>query len=246
VEEEVLLNPSQANLKCFNDASGVALVFLNGGQPPFSYLWNDGDTLYTNNHLAAGNYSITVTDDFGCTAVENFVLLEPDELIVSITTSFDNPNTGILEGSVLLELSGGSPPYIFDWEAFGIVADPLMEGLENGIYNITITDDNGCKKMVQANVGNVTSVEKISLLEKTKLFPNPTNDFLLVKIPNSQNDNLEISITNILGQPMIENYFLEKGKTEFSIDVNDWSSGIYFLKIKIEQEERIWKFNVTK
>lgn len=246
VEDQVLLNPSQANLKCFNDSSGVALVFLGGGQSPFSYLWSDGDTLYTNNQLSAGNYSITVTDDFGCTAVENFVLTEPDELVVDITTNFDNPATGILEGSVFLELSGGSPPYIIDWEAFGIVTDPLVEGLENGIYNITITDDNDCKKFVQANVGNVTSIEEVSFLENIKISPNPTNDFLFVKIPDWQNDNLEISVTNILGQNISGNSSLERGKTEFSIDVKNWTSGIYFLKIRMEETERIWKFNVVR
>ncbi len=246
IEGTVLLNPSQANLKCFNDSSGVALVFLGGGQPPFSYLWNDGDTLYTNNHLTAGNYSITVTDDFGCTAIEDFTLSEPDELVVNIVTNADNPNTGTLEGSVLLQPSGGNSPYTFDWETFGIVTNPLVEGLENGIYNITITDNNGCEEIVQANVGDVTSIEEISVLEKIKLFPNPTNDFLFVKIPDWQNEYLEILVLNILGQPMSEISFLKNGKTEFSIDVNDWSSGIYFLKIKMEEEERVWKFNVVK
>ena len=246
LESQVTLDPSQANIACHGDSSGVALVFIDEGQAPFSFQWSDGDTLYTNNHLVAGNHSVTVTDHFGCTAIHDFTLTEPNELVVNITTNSDNPNTGTFNGSVLLQPSGGNPPYIFDWEAFGIVTDPLVGGLENGIYNITITDDNDCEKIVQANVGDVTSSAKISFLEKTKLFPNPTNDFLFVKIPDGQNKHLEISITNILGQPMRGISFLEKGKTEFSIDVKDWSSGIYFLKIKMEEEERIWKFNVVK
>ena len=58
--------------------------------------------------------------------------------------------------------------------------------------------------------------------------------------------SLNISVSNILGQPMREVSFLKNGETEFSIDVKNWSNGIYFLKIKTEEEERIWKFNVVK
>lgn len=246
LESQVALDPSQANIACHGDSSGVALVFIDEGQAPFSFQWSDGDTLYTNNHLAAGNHSVTVTDSFGCTAMQSFILTEPNELVVNVTINPDNPNTGTFDGSVLLQPSGGNPPYIFDWEAFGIVTDPLVGDLENGIYNITITDANGCDEIVQANVGNTTSTKEISFLEKTKLFPNPTNYFLFVKIPTLQNENFEISVSNILGQPMREISFLKNGKTEFIIDVKNWSSGIYFLKIKMEEEERIWKFNVVK
>jgi len=246
VNDFFALGPSQANLKCFNDSSGVALVFHSGGFSPISYQWNNGDTLYTNNHLTAGNYSVTATDRFGCTTEQGFTLTEPDELIVDLVTNADNPNTGIFEGSVLLQPSGGNPPYTFDWEMFGETTDPLKTGLENGIYNITITDDNGCEKIIQANVGNVTSIEEISFLKKVKLFPNPTSDFLFIKIPNKKNGNFQFSITDILGKTMLEKSFLENEKTEFSIDVKNWSSGIYFFKIKMEGAERVWKVNVVK
>ena len=107
-------------------------------------------------------------------------------------------------------------------------------------------DDNGCEEIIQVNIGNITSAEETSLLEKIKRFPKPTNNFILAKISNRQNEHLEIFVTNILGQSMREISFLENGKTEFSIDVNDWPTGIYFLKITMEEEERIWKFNVVK
>ena len=244
--DQVSVTPSQANLACHSDSNGVALVFPAQGQLPFSYEWDDGDTLYTNNQLPAGNYSVTITDALGCTTIQNFTLTEPSEVEVNTVINSDNPNTSDPDGAVLLQPSGGNSPYLFDWEIFGETTDPLKMGLGNGIYNITITDDNGCEEIVQANVGNVSSIEEISLLEEIKLFPNPTNDFLFIKIPNLQNEPLEFSITNILGQPMPEISFLENGKTEISIDVNDWSSGIYFLKIKMDLEERIWKFNIVK
>lgn len=244
--DQVAVNPAQANLACYGDSNGVALVFPALGQLPFSYEWDDGDTLYTNNQLTAGNYSLTITDNWGCTTVQDFTLTEPSEIEVNAVTNVDNPNTTDPDGAILLQPAGGIPPYIFDWEMFGETTDPLKMGLENGIYNITITDDNDCEKVIEVNVGDLTSTEEISILDKINVFPNPTNDFLFVKIPNWQTENFEISVSNILGQPMREVSFLKNGETEFSIDVKNWSNGIYFLKIKTEEEERIWKFNVVK
>ncbi len=244
--DEVAVTPAQANLACHGDSNGVALVFPALGQLPFSYEWDDGDTLYTHNQLPAGNYSVTITDALGCTAIQNFTLTEPSEIEVNTVINVDNPNTTDPDGAILLQPAGGIPPYNFDWEIFGETTDPLKMGLENGIYNITITDDNNCEKIIQVNLGDVTSTKEISILEKIKLFPNPTSDFLFVKIPTTENSELEISISNFLGQPKGDILFLEKGKTEFSIDVSEWSSGIYFIKIKMKEEERIWKFNVIK
>lgn len=244
--DQVGVTPSQANLACHGDSNGVALVFPAFGQLPFSYEWDDGDTLYTNNQLSAGNYSLTITDNWGCTTVQNFTLTEPSEIEVNTVINVDNPNTTDPDGAILLQPEGGIPPYIFNWEIYGETTDPLKMGLENGIYNITITDDNDCQKAIEVNVGNVTSTEDVSLLEKINVFPNPASDFLFVKTPDNQNKNFEILVTNILGQAMHEISFLEKGKTEFSIDVKNWTSGIYFLKIKTEEEEKVWKFNVVK
>lgn len=243
--DQVSVTPSQANLACHGDSNGVALVFPAQGQLPFSYEWDDGDTLYTNNQLPAGNYTVTITDAFGCTTSQDFTLSEPSEIEVNTVINPDNPNTTDPDGAVLLQPSGGTPPYIFDWEIFGETSDPLKMGLSNGIYNITITDDNDCEKTIQANVGNSTSIEDISFLDEIKIFPNPTNDFIFGKIETTENTNLEISISNLLGQPIGDILFLEKGKKEFSIDVNNWATGIYFLKIKTTEEEKIWKFNVV-
>ena len=244
--DEVVVTPSQANLACHGDSNGVALVFPALGQLPFSYEWDDGDTLYTNNQLFAGNYSVTITDNLGCTAIQNFTINEPSEVEVNVVINVDNPNTSDPDGAILLQPSGGNPPYIFDWEIFGETSDPLTMGLGNGIYNITITDDNDCEITTQVNVGDVTSIEDISILEKINLFPNPTSDFIFGKISTTENTDLEVSISNLLGQPIGDILFLEKGKREFAIDVNNWPTGIYFLKIKAPAGEKIWKFNVIK
>lgn len=241
--DEVIVNPNQANIACHGDSNGVAVVFPVSGQLPLSFVWDDGDTLYTNNNLAPGDYSVTVTDALGCTVVQEFTLTQPDEIIVELTVNSDDPNTPNPDGIIILEPTGGKPPFTYDWENFGETTDAFKTGLSAGEYNITITDDNDCEKIVTAIIDGVTSTED-HLLEKIQVFPNPVNELLYFKLPFLLDDDLEVSFSNVLGQKVSENFFLKKGISDFSIDVTDWAVGIYFLKIKLREEEKIWKINV--
>jgi len=244
--DNVLVNPSQANLPCYNDSSGVALVFLNGGVPPFSYEWDNGDTLYTRNSLSAGDYFLTVTDAFGCSVVQDFTITQPDEIIINSVINFDNPNTPAVDGQVLFQPTGGVPPFIYDWGNFGQTNNPLKTGLANGIYNVNIIDDNDCEKTVTVNVGDVSNTEDLIFLGKIQLFPNPVNELLYINFPQQNQTEFSLEVSNILGQKMMENIAFEKGKDQLEIDVSDWAEGVYFFTIKTKTEERIWKVNVLK
>lgn len=245
--DQIAVNPLQLDLKCPGGNDGVAKVFPTAGIQPFRYLWSDGDTLYTRNDLPAGTHYVTVTDALGCDVVEIFELSEPDEIDPGLTIVPDNINTGAPDGSVTFQTSGGTPPYTFDWDLFGEISNTLVGTLSAGTYDVTIIDAEGCEKELSIEVGsNTTSTKELILLEKIQLFPNPVQDLLFLKMPETLNENLELSISNTLGQRMTENYFLDKNTSDFSIDVNDWASGIYFVKIKLQEEEKIWKINVIK
>ena len=243
--DEVAVNPVQANLKCFEDSSGVALVFPLLGSLPFTYEWSDGDTLYTNNGLAAGTHTITVTDALGCTVAQEFMLTQPPEMTIDVTVNDDDPNTPNPDGAVFLNPEGGTAPYVIEWDAFGELPDPVFN-LSAGNYEITITDDEDCEIIVMVTVGGPpVGIEDFSFLEKIQIYPNPTSDFIFVKMPNQIEEDLEFSITNTLGQEL-SNFFMEKNNEGFQIDMSRFDTGIYFLKIKKGEEERIRKVNVVK
>ncbi|MBN2862575.1 MAG: SprB repeat-containing protein, partial [Bacteroidales bacterium] len=63
---------AQTNVDCYGDSTGSATVTATGGLPPYSYLWDDpsAQTTATATGLAAGTYTVTVTDDNGCTDTE--------------------------------------------------------------------------------------------------------------------------------------------------------------------------------
>ena len=56
------------NGDCNNNNEGSASVTANGGTAPYTYAWSNGETTSSVSGLAAGTYSVTVTDANGCTA----------------------------------------------------------------------------------------------------------------------------------------------------------------------------------
>jgi len=64
-------------------------------------------------------------------------------------------------------------------------------------------------------------------------------------MPQEVGTDLDISMTNTLGQTL-SGFFMENNNEGIRLDVSRLDIGIYFLKIKKENEERIWKINVIK
>jgi len=146
VEEPSQLNGQtiSSSAACNGDASGSATIIVNGGTPPFTYDWNDPNNQLTPTatDLIAGTYCVVVTDANGCTYEECVTVTEPDAISLSATvipTSCWNTQ----DGSIDVDVIGGTLPYTFDWN------DDNFDGQNNlnvpaGIYDVTVTDTNGC------------------------------------------------------------------------------------------------------
>ena len=93
-------------LSCGATNGSIALT-VNGGTEPFTYSWSTGATERDLSGLTAGDYQVTVTDANGCTITEEFTLLATSDISATITTSSCN------DGSLVLDIVGGVPPYSF-------------------------------------------------------------------------------------------------------------------------------------
>lgn len=142
--DPVTLSTTQVNVSCYLFADGQASVIPAGGTPGFTFQWdaNAGNqTNATATGLAAGSYSVTVTDFFGCTAVTGVTITQPAELVTNKST-IDVLCTGESTGEVQVLMSGGTGPYYINWE--GGLTDPPVN-LAAGTYNYEVTDANGCQ-----------------------------------------------------------------------------------------------------
>jgi hypothetical protein len=135
---------SKTDASCNGGANGMATVTPTGGTPPYTYSWTpSGGTAATATGLAAGTYTVTITDANNCQATRSFTINEPTAL--TATTSQNNTScNGGANGTASVTVSGGTPGYTYSWSPSGGTA-ATASGLAAGTYTVTITDANNCQ-----------------------------------------------------------------------------------------------------
>ena len=134
-----------SNISCFNACDGSAIVVASGGTPNYSFVWNDPNvqTTATASNLCAGSYTVTVSDNNGCTETSSISLSEPS--VLSNTLSTNNASCyGSCDGTASIVVSGGSPGYSYQWNDLAFQTTPIASNLCAGSYSVTVTDTNGC------------------------------------------------------------------------------------------------------
>ena len=139
---------------CATTSTGAIDLTASGPNGPFTYLWSNGSTTEDQINLAAGNYSLTVTNANGCTATASFVITEPLPLIASATlvqvSCFNASN-----GAINQIISGGTGPYVYLWTNGQTTED--LSNIPSGFYSVTITDANGCSILASYTINQPTN-----------------------------------------------------------------------------------------
>ncbi|WCM41014.1 T9SS type A sorting domain-containing protein [Flavobacterium sp. CBA20B-1] len=132
---------TQSNNVCFGGTTGMASVVVTGGAAPITYLWNTGDTTPTLTGLAAGTYTVTVTDGLSRTATETVTITEPDVLVSNAVVNNISCN-GLNDATINIAPTGGTFPYTYLWSTGD--TGTSLSNLTPGTYTLTITDLNNC------------------------------------------------------------------------------------------------------
>ena len=138
------IDPNIINPLCFGDNNGSANPTISGGTPPYVTSWSGTPN---GQNLTAGFYDFTVSDAAGCVEVFTIPIINPPLLSASLSTT-DVACFGENDGQVEYTVSGGTPPYSFDWNG----ANPNSLGF--GFYTVDITDSNGCSISQNFNIGS--------------------------------------------------------------------------------------------
>ncbi|HXA02290.1 MAG TPA: SprB repeat-containing protein, partial [Cytophagaceae bacterium] len=125
-----------------------ASVSANGGTAPYTYIWSNGVSGANQNNLANGNYTVTVTDVNKCTAFAPVVInYTPvpncNGFAASIASQINVKCNGGNNGSINLNVSGGTTPYKYSWNNGASSQD--LSNLTAGTYSVTVMDANSCK-----------------------------------------------------------------------------------------------------
>ena len=133
------------NPNCAGEATGsiqFEVNYENGFNFPADTLITDGISFFENGNLPQGNFQIYIRDDNDCVAGSAaFSIIEPSPLSLEISKE-GNCETS---QSINLDVTGGAPPYTFDWADLpGIDNIQNRDNLTEINYEVTITDDNAC------------------------------------------------------------------------------------------------------
>lgn len=216
---------------CFEEASGSIDLSVIGGTQPYTYNWSNGANSEDINGLLADRYSVIVEDAQGCTYESTYTVDQPNQITVSSqiieTTCIDQT-----DAEILITPYGGTPSYTFDWNTQS--SDQNVLGLAPGIYDVTVTDQNGCSENFGFEIiGNNDECVKVPtafspnddnyndtwVLENLDLYPKAT-----VKIFNKWGDEIYSS----------EGEYQEWNGTH---NGNKLPSEVYFYIIELNNEE---------
>ncbi len=139
--------------------SGAIDLSIDGGTAPYTFLWNDGQTTEDLNQLAAGDYSVTITDNNGCRTQASYTVKETSSLKMEASqVNLQCHETGT--GSINIEVSGGTAPYSYLWSTGDTTQN--LANLDKGTYFIWVTDDMGCTQSHQIKIAKEQLQAEIS------------------------------------------------------------------------------------
>jgi|GEM_PF-1609957 len=150
----------QTPVTCYNGNDGTITVTATGGTAPLNYAITGGpavqltDGEFTN--LEEGTYTITVSDFNGCTLPAIDVEIKSPDQVTFVETIIPVSSSGGTDGSISVNVQGGSQPYFYQWTTSTSTIDSgtstsitELNNLAVGDYTLTVSNTlvpeiNGC------------------------------------------------------------------------------------------------------
>jgi hypothetical protein len=222
-----------SGVKCNGDSDAVLFASASGGSGFYQYHWSDAssqtNTIATG--LSIGTYTVTVTDNNGCTGTANTIITQPPALNMVVDTLADS---GSCTGSAWVLVRGGTPSYSYLWTG-GLTTDTIINQCA-GYFCCTVTDANRCVDSVCVTITSNVSTGINELTTDNReltVYPNPSNGIFTLQIDNGQwtmgNDKPQVKIYNILGEQIYSQ--LSIVHFPLSINLSSQANGMYFYRV---------------
>ena len=219
-----------------NDGAIDLTITMGIFTPPFTYMWDNGETTQDIEGLAPGTYCVEVMDVFGCAGfLCASVLPGCGPLGLNTEVTFETV-PGSNDGTIDLTVSAGTPPYTYIWDNGATTED--IAALAPGMYCVTVTDFHGCVDETCADIF-IVSVNNITGLTSIELYPNPTSNETSLALEFERVVDARVEIVNLLGQ-QLQSLELTAIKSDVvELDVRNYQSGVYYVRVIVDGESAV-------
>ena len=149
-------NATVNGISCAGETDGGIILFPSGGTPPYLANWSNGTSGTGINNLAAGTYTVSVTDANQCESVASYTIEEPAALSLLSTNIIDATCFGEDSGSATVQASGGTTPLSISWSNGD--SGNTASNLTAGTYSATVTDANNCTETLSVTIAEPTEL----------------------------------------------------------------------------------------
>ncbi|MEW7279186.1 T9SS type A sorting domain-containing protein [Aquimarina sp. 2201CG1-2-11] len=132
----------QKDPTCYQGADGYIQLTTQGGTPPYTFLWDTGETTESISGLTEGMYLLEITDAEGCIAYEEFTLTDPDPVVVDL----GGDRALCMGQSLPLDIGIDDPGTTYLWQSDNGYSstDASVVLTQSGTYTATLTTSLGC------------------------------------------------------------------------------------------------------
>ncbi|PZX58095.1 gliding motility-associated-like protein [Algoriphagus chordae] len=214
VSEGINVSESIQTLSCASEKSASITLNVSGGVGPYTYKWSNGSTSQNLQNIGAGEYSVQIQDQKGCSYQASYSITAPTSM--EIQTKISDPTCAdSASGLIQLEVSGGQAPYTYRWNNGN--TSSINSKLSSGKYTVVVTDAMGCSLEKEIVLAPASSLE-IKLLEMNNASCQGANDGSIRLEVNSAEKGL--------------NFLWDDGFTE--LNRNNLRAGTYLLTVSDE------------
>lgn len=222
--KDLIVQPEVDFVSCTGANDGRIVLNVEDPSANFSVSWSGGESGTMLESLQPGEYTYTVTNDWGCSRTEVLFIMEPFPEVVTIAAN----------GNLLsVADSWESFQWLLNGDTIPGANQPKYTATASGDYSVVVSDGSGCTFVSQILTVMVNGTADELVLPGLNISPNPTSSSFWIHLAAEVPANLQLRLVDQWGRTHLRSILVKEG---LEVSIEHLPSGIYFLTLETEEK----------